>query len=320
MEKLMNNKICTADRFKNSQRDSFPSRPRGSHSPFNADLLNVSLYLSQAILLEVATAPKPGLVTRLGNGAHRDMSIFTFMMSSAVLGRAFQEILEVGRNHEGDVSELLAEIRRYGVGLEQELLRTTKNVNTQRGILFAGGVLAGAAGYAAGRNLPTEALPEVVRQMTAGIVRRELESLDRPAKTYGEKLYARYGITGIRGEVEHGFPSVMNKGLPALREAFDRGANINDAQLHGLIALMTVVEDSNVLWRSDWETAQEVKLIAGEILHKGSVFTEEGRALIEKACRDFEERNISPGGCADLLSITIAMYLLENKEFPCAII
>lgn len=45
-------------------------------SPFDADLQKVGQYLTQAILLEVSTHPKPGLVTRLSNGAHKDMSIF----------------------------------------------------------------------------------------------------------------------------------------------------------------------------------------------------------------------------------------------------
>lgn len=282
-------------------------------SPFDADLQKVGQYLTQAILLEVSTHPKPGLVTRLSNGAHKDMSIFTFMMSSAVLSKAFNDLQEA---HRGTLAELFCKLRSYGVGAEEELLRVTKGVNTQRGILFAGGIVSAVSGYAMNMGLSRDALLPLIKEMAAGLVAKELKNLDHAAMTAGEKLYYKYGITGIRGEVENGFPSVVNYGLPALEDAFDKGATINDALVHALIALMTVVEDSNVIWRTDYDTLLEVQRIANNILSLGSVFTEKGRIAIAETERYFLQRRISPGGSADLLSVTITLYLLEHKEFP----
>lgn len=285
-------------------------------SPFDADLQNVGQYLTQAILLEVSTHPKPGLVTRLSNGAHKDMSIFTFMMSSAVLSKAFNDLQDIGQAHRGTLAELFCKLRSYGVGAEAELLRVTKGVNTQRGILFAGGIVSAVSGYAMNMGLSRDALLPMIKEMAAGLVAKELKNLDHAAMTAGEKLYYKYGITGIRGEVENGFPSVVNYGLPALEDAFDKGATINDALVHALIALMTVVEDSNVIWRTDYDTLLEVQRIANNILSLGSVFTEKGRMAIAETERCFLQRRISPGGSADLLSVTITLYLLEHKEFP----
>lgn len=285
-------------------------------SPFDADLQKVSQYLTQAILLEVSTHPKPGLVTRLSNGAHKDMSIFTFMMSSAVLSKAFNDLQDIGQSHRGTLAELFGKLRSYGVGAEAELLRVTKGVNTQRGILFAGGIVSAVSGYAMNMGLSRDALLPMIKEMAAGLVARELKNLDHAAMTAGEKLYYKYGITGIRGEVENGFPSVVNYGLPALEDAFNKGATINDALVHALLSLMTVVEDSNVIWRTDYDTLLEVQRIAKNILSLGSVFTEKGRMAIAETERYFLQRRISPGGSADLLSVTIALYLLEHKEFP----
>lgn len=285
-------------------------------SPFDADLQKVGQYLTQAILLEVSTHPKPGLVTRLSNGAHKDMSIFTFMMSSAVLSKAFNDLQDIGQAHRGTLVELFCKLRSYGVGAEAELLRVTKGVNTQRGILFAGGIVSAVSGYAMNMGLSRDALLPLIKEMAAGLVARELKNLDHAAMTAGEKLYYKYGITGIRGEVENGFPSVVNYGLPALEDAFDKGATINDALVHALISLMTVVEDSNVIWRTDYDTLLEVQKIAKNILSLGSVFTEKGRMAIAETERYFLQRRISPGGSADLLSVTITLYLLEHKEFP----
>lgn len=285
-------------------------------SPFDADLQKVGQYLTQAILLEVSTHPKPGLVTRLSNGAHKDMSIFTFMMSSAVLSKAFNDLQDIGQAHRGTLVELFCKLRSYGVDAEAELLRVTKGVNTQRGILFAGGIVSAVSGYAMNMGLSRDALLPLIKEMAAGLVARELKNLDHAAMTAGEKLYYKYGITGIRGEVENGFPSVVNYGLPALEDAFDKGATINDALVHALISLMTVVEDSNVIWRTDYDTLLEVQRIAKNILSLGSVFTEKGRMAIAETERYFLQRRISPGGSADLLSVTITLYLLEHKEFP----
>ncbi len=288
-------------------------------SPFDADLQKVSQYLSQAILLEVSTHPKPGLVTRISNGAHSDMSIFTFMMSSAVLSKAFYDLQDIGQAHKGTLAELFNKVRSYGVNAEKELLRVTKGVNTQRGILFAGGIVSAVAGYAMNMGLKKEALIPLIKEMAAGLVAKELKNCHHAAMTAGEKLYHKYGITGIRGEVEKGFPSVINYGMPALHEALAKGATINDALVHALLSLMTVVEDSNVIWRTDYETLLEVQRIAKSILQKGSVFTQAGKIAIAETERYFLQRRISPGGSADLLSVTITLYLIEHKEFPCAI-
>lgn len=285
-------------------------------SPFDADLQKVGQYLTQAILLEVSTHPKPGLVTRLSNGAHKDMSIFTFMMSSAVLSKAFNDLQDIGQAHRGTLAELFCKLRSYGVGAEAELLRVTKGVNTQRGILFAGGIVSAVSGYAMNMGLSRDALLPMIKEMAAGLVAKELKNIDHAAMTAGEKLYYKYGITGIRGEVENGFPSVLNYGLPALEDAFNKGATINDALVHALISLMTVVEDSNVIWRTDYNTLLEVQRIAKNILSLGSVFTEKGRMAIAETERYFLQKRISPGGSADLLSVAITLYLLEHKEFP----
>jgi len=278
-----------------------------------------SEYLSQAILLEAATAPKPGLVTRLGNGAHQDMSLMTFMMSSVVVAEAFQQIFALGQRFSGSAPELFAAVRQQGIPAEKKLLQVTKNVNTQRGILFAGGVLAAAGGsLSRGQNAPdAAAICDFVREMTAGLVERELrQRCPSAAITYGEKLYQKYHITGIRGEVERGFSSVRTIGLPAMQAAFAAGRSINDALVHALLSLMTVVEDSNVIWRTDYETLCQLQKRAAAVLQLGSIFSDQGWQAIACLDKDCIARRISPGGSADLLSVTTALYLLEQAEFP----
>ena len=296
------------------QREETENQPEKSAA--DKGLLNISQYLSQAIVLEVCVSPKPGMVTRFSNGSHEDMSILTFAMSSAILIKAFHDLQKTGYSFVGPPEKLFPVARAYGIKAERRLLQATKGVNTQRGILFSGGILSAAAGYAAARKKTRAYLLTVVRQMTAGLVQRELKGGKKEGGTFGEQLFRDYQVVGIRGEVEKGFPSVTEYGLPALKEAFARGADLNDALVHSLLSLMTVVEDSNVIWRTDLTTAQEVRDTAREILDEGSVFSTLGREKLSAAEKYFVSRRISPGGSADLLSITIALYLLERGSFP----
>ena len=51
----------------------------------------------RALLYEVTTTPKPGLVDRRNSGSHNDMDSFTFMSSAAALGGYFEACARVGR-------------------------------------------------------------------------------------------------------------------------------------------------------------------------------------------------------------------------------
>jgi len=285
----------------------------------------VSWFIGEAILsgmlLEVASYPKPGLVSAVSQGAHRDMNILTFMVSSSAISSSFPRFSQLGFDYKGNIKNLLPRIRDLGVLYEKKLLDATDNVNTQRGILFSGGILAAAAGFCYGRDINAGLgdIFDTVAALTEGIVKDELVSagLERCRDlTCGEILFVKYGTTGIRGEVEKGFPSVAGKGIPAIKEAVSYGTKLNDCLVHALISLMTVVEDTTILWRKDPETLATVKERALEIIDSGSVFTVSGRNKIRKTNDDFIREGISPGGAADLLSITLSSFILENKRLP----
>jgi triphosphoribosyl-dephospho-CoA synthase len=200
----------------------------------------------------------------------------------------------------------------------------TKGVNTQRGILFSAGILCGAAGLGTrmGRVRSAEEIFSLVKQMACGLVERELgrSTKELSCKTAGEKLYIRHAVRGIRGEVEAGFPSISEKGLPALRHALCRARTLNESLVHALLAIMTVAEDSTVLWRKGPDQMIKVHKSARDVLEKGSVFTQEGREAILRLDREWSSSGISPGGSADLLAMTAGLYLLENGQFPVSIL
>jgi len=271
------------------------------------------------LLLEVSAWPKPGLVAPRAMGAHRDMDLQTFMLSSAAIAPALYDCARAGLAHAGAPEALLPAIRAIGRDFDRRLLFSTHGVNTQRGALFCGGLLAAAAGAAAqeGGAPDVAAAFAMTARITHGLTDRELVSRDPArARTNGEILYRDYGVLGIRGEVEAGFPSVAFHGLPALRTALAAGHGLNDALVHTLLVLIAETEDTTILWRGGPEGLAFLQGEAVRILNLDGALSETGRAEIERLNAVCVERRLSPGGAADLLAVTAAAYLLENRRFP----
>lgn len=101
--------------------------------------------------------------------------------------------------------------------------QATNGVNTHKGMIFSLGIFCCALGYLYGNDIPyTEAsFRDTCRQMTAHILDDFQGITLETAKTHGERLYARYGITGIRGEAADGYPTVFEtapSGIPTVPE------------------------------------------------------------------------------------------------------
>ncbi|EAO2684227.1 triphosphoribosyl-dephospho-CoA synthase CitG [Salmonella enterica] len=267
----------------------------------------------KAILMEACTWPKPGLVTPVSQGAHTDMDIWLFITSSVAIAPCFHACAQLGENHQGTPQKLFHAIRTTGVRYEQRLLQSTRQVNTQRGILFAGSILAAAAGWLSGHQetLSYTTLSQSVMAICRDLCRHDFAALtQRPPQTHGEKLYLNYGITGIRGEAEHGFPLVCNVGLPALHQALAAGLSWREALVHTLLALMAQCDDTTVLSRGGPVALAEMQQRAQRLVARGGMQYPD----IEAALNDFNtwclEQWVSPGGSADLLALCLAMYFL----------
>ncbi|MCG8501823.1 MAG: triphosphoribosyl-dephospho-CoA synthase CitG [Firmicutes bacterium] len=282
---------------------------------------SLSEYAVKALLYEVSATPKPGLVDRCNAGAHKDMDFFTFMSSSAVLAHYFYKCAQKGVAFEGqDSSMLLHQLRSIGIKAERKMYQATNGVNTHKGLIFSLGIICAAAANCFSRHrqvqIPIEEICRQVAQMAKGIAERELKKTgEEKNPTYGEKLYKKYGIKGIRGEVENGFLTVRKRALPVFLDLIKfskRG--MNDILVQVLLHLMSVSEDTNIIGRHDLNTLSYVKESAAYALSRGGMFTEEGRACLRGMDAVFIRKNISPGGSADLLAVTIMFYFLSEKD------
>lgn len=268
----------------------------------------------RALLYEAGTTPKPGLVDRLNSGSHGDMDLFTFMSSAAALWPYFRKCVCIGREFAArPAPEALPALRRAGKLAEGDMLAATGGANTHKGAVFSMGLICAALG-----RLPRELWkrPEQVLSQCAaiaeGIIARELEGLSEPeAVTAGQRFFAKYGVTGVRGQAETGFPAVLQAGLPTLERGIARGYSLNRAGCAALLAILTVTDDTNMIARGGRETQQRISRQISALLERDPFPDEE---TLKRLDADFIRRGLSPGGSADLLAICYLLYFLKHEE------
>ena len=267
---------------------------------------------AQALLYEVAITPKPGLVDRENSGSHKDMDFFTFQASAAALYPYFSRCVEIGRQTE-DAQETFRRLRLPGKMAEGEMLHATAGVNTHKGAIFSMGILCGALGRLERRQWgEPEAVLAECAAMTEGLVSQDYGNLTpETAKTAGQKLYLQYGITGVRGQAEAGFPAVLNAGLPKLEAALAAGKSINEASCAALLAMLADTVDTNMIHRGGYDLAKKTAEQMGQLLKKEPYPTKETLEALDEA---FIRDNLSPGGTADLLALTLMLHFLKEES------
>ncbi len=280
-------------------------------------------YAQKSILYEAILTPKPGLVDAVDSGAHKDMNIYTFIDSSTSLFKGFYSYAKSGLTCNLDEKELFKGIRTIGNIVEKEMFEATDNVNTHKGINFSLGIIVAATGYYL-RNVDKEQINnlkpndtlhilKIVEKMTEGLVKNDFRNLDKKEKlTNGEKIYLEKGFSGIRGEVEGGFPTVLNISLPRLRFLSENNIKKDRLLLDVLFHIMSVSVDSNVINRGGFKALEFVNEETLKFIEDGIIYQDNYQEKIKELNNVFIERNISPGGAADLLAITIFFALLES--------
>ena len=133
--------------------------------------------------------------------------------------------------------------------------------------------------------------------------------------TAGERLYQQYGVTGIRGELESGLPTVQFQALPALRAALADGLTMNDALIDTLLVISLNIDDTTVMNRHNPSKMKEwAQPRIQHALALGGMRTSDGRSAVAALDEEFIKANISPGGAADLLAVTWFVYRMTQQQ------
>lgn len=274
------------------------------------DARNIGNWAVQSLLEEVRTTPKPGLVDCRNQGSHRDMNLDTFIVSANALRSYFHRCAQLGQETAEEAPEAtFARLREEGKKAEQTMFSATGGVNTHKGAIFTLGILCGAAGrlWRPEGDWQEETLFSQVCAMTSTAMEQDL--LKNSLTTAGEKAFFYHGIAGIRGEVRDGLPSVAKTALPIYRSLKDRGRSYAGAVT--LLHLIAKVQDTNMIKRGGLHGMEEARKKVRELLNSSPLPEIAGMEALDDW---FISRNLSPGGCADLLAATYFMeHLLERS-------
>ena len=263
----------------------------------------------QSLLAEVDTTPKPGLVDRRNTGSHKDMDLRTFTASAFALEPYFRKCVEIGQQTARlSPAETFPLLRKAGLDGEKAMYKATNGINTHKGAIYTMGVLCGALGRLWTPATPiaeTNAVLSLCADMTAQSVKDDFAAMT--GATAGERLYLQHGLTGIRGQMAAGLPAVAEISLPVYEHYLQKGLSLNDAGAMTLIHLIAHVEDTNLHHRGGAAGAAFAADTAQALLPEPTL------AEIEKLDQAFISRNLSPGGCADLLAAALMLYGWERE-------
>lgn len=263
---------------------------------------------TQALQAELDTTPKPGLVDKDNNGAHRDMDYALMQRSIDTLHPYFVKLALLGCT---DALPTHTSIRDIGIEAEKAMLSATNGVNTHKGALFS----MGLAVVAAAHEKDTDSLQTTIKALAA--------SFPDTNGTHGSKAkLLSKGTTAIKGALDNareGYEMLFAEWLPFYIE---RRKERDAYTLHKtLLRIMCDLDDTNVIYRTDLATAEEVKQEARALLDSFSeahtAEDKEKRIAAELlALKDMDKRytarNISPGGAADMLSLTIFIGSIQT--------
>ena len=218
----------------------------------------------------------------------------------------------LGINFSGKWKEVLPKIRKIGLQAEKDMLLATNGVNTQKGLIFIMGISLFAYSYLYGKKqkLTHKNFRNTIKKITKNIVNNELKNSKPNGKTHGEKVFEKYKNAGIRYEVEKAFPVVFETTVPFFKmnlkkETFHNQNELNEILKTGLLKIMAVNNDTNVLYRSNPKILEKIKKLSNQSINNDRMY--------KKLCKFCDKHNVSPGGSADLLALSVFIHLVNNN-------
>ncbi|QIQ20527.1 triphosphoribosyl-dephospho-CoA synthase CitG [Zophobihabitans entericus] len=268
----------------------------------------------QALQREVDLTPKPGLVDRNNSGAHKDMDYGLFLSSINAIIPFFDQFYYTGKQYADiPVTDFLAKIRPVGIACEQAMFNATKGVNTHKGAIFAFGLFCSVIGRLdqQQKKVNVTSICDEVASVCTGLVEKELNQTVK-VNTVGERLFKQFGFTGARGEAASGYATIREIALPTYIKAKAKGYDEEMVLSETLLHLFAYNNDTNVVSRGGLAGLQFLQQSARGLIQQGGMLNSDNHKQWQELDVAMIERNLSPGGSADLLAVT--WFLSHYKD------
>lgn len=268
--------------------------------------------------VELELTPKPGLVDRLDNGSHPDLSFDSMRRSIDLLPVYFEELLRAagriapeggGRIEPGEIDlQACVEAGRQAERRMTEAIGT----NAHKGYIFLAGLVLLAAAIAPdhrGLRLRISALARRILAPRSTVAPSQAAGFP----SHGARARTEHGLGGINREALAGLPSVFDRGLPVLAAApalSDGKDDLGFGPVAGhllMAALMQTVEDTTAVHRCG--PAALARLRAdGAHLQRLIESGQDHLPWLAALNAEYQRLNLTMGGVADCMAISFALH------------
>ena len=263
---------------------------------------------TRALHAELDTTPKPGLVDKDNSGAHRDMDHALMSRSIRAIHPYFVRLALLG--FAADIPSH-DDIVKTGIEAERAMFEATNGVNTYKGALFSMGLaVVAAAGKAwQGCSITPQALSAAISKLAFAFPDTKGTHGSKAKQTAASETAT---FKGALDNAREGYPMLFNDWLPFYANLSKNG---EPHTLHlTLLRIMCDLDDTNIVYRTSLAMMKQVKEESHSVLSQWSEATHgtpqaDGGTNLDTILGDmnrrFVQRNISPGGSADMLSLVV---------------
>jgi [citrate (pro-3S)-lyase] ligase len=257
---------------------------------------------TNALREELLTTPKPGLVDKDDNGAHTDMDLALMQKSIDTLHPFFIEIASTGLNDKLSLKEKAGRIKAIGIEAEEAMLQATGGVNTHRGAIFSMGLCVAAVAelIISDKGFSRNNLSEAIAAIAANYRKQQ--------QSNGAVVCGKYNIQGALDNAQGGYKRLFSEILPVYQELRESEVDVNTANVKALLLIVSLLDDTNIYHRKGAEIAAAVKTRAADLYND---FTMD---KVRQMNASYIRNRISPGGCADMLAVTIFLYEIIKER------
>lgn len=263
---------------------------------------------TRALHAELDTTPKPGLVDKDNSGAHRDMDHALMSRSIRAIHPYFVRLALLGFAADMPSHD---DIVKTGIEAERAMFEATNGVNTYKGALFSMGLaVVAAAGKAwQGSSITPQTLSAAISKLAFAFPDTKGTHGSKAKQTAASETAT---FKGALDNAREGYPMLFNNWLPFYANLSKNG---EPHALHlTLLRIMCDLDDTNIVYRTSLAMMKQVKEESRSVLSRWSEAThgtpqDDGGTNLDTILgdmnRSFVQRNISPGGSADMLSLVV---------------
>jgi len=274
---------------------------------------SMALWCVRAMQTEVELTPKPGLVDQANSGAHHDMDIQTFYTSIQAIRPFIKQFLLTAHTYAHEsAKETFARVRTLGIACEKAMFEATHGVNTHKGMIFCLALVCAALGRLQAKEIAftCKSIQAEIQAMCKTLIEDDLSHAK--SNSAGERFFRETGSSGIRGVAHSGFAIIFEQSLPFFQTQKTLYSE-ERALKQTLLYLMAEIEDSTLWSRGGKEGLIYAKQEAQKLLH-----VKDEIDLLDARISAFDavmiDKNLSPGGSADLLALTWLLSKIADFE------